>query len=81
MPKTVHVQLRVLEETCPRTKVRLSPIRDVSCFKICAQGAGGKTRRRGKNENEEKRELILKEDGQGSSLKGRFSEWSVGYAG
>lgn len=28
------------------------------------KGKGGKNRRRGKNENEEKRELILKEDGQ-----------------
>jgi translation initiation factor 1A len=28
-------------------------------------GKGGKNRRRGKNENEEKRELIFKEDGQG----------------
>lgn len=28
------------------------------------KGKGGKNRRRGKNENEEKRELIFKEDGQ-----------------
>jgi translation initiation factor 1A len=28
------------------------------------KGKGGKNRRRGKNENEEKRELVLKEDGQ-----------------
>ena len=28
-------------------------------------GKGGKNRRRGKNESEEKRELIFKEDGQG----------------
>lgn len=28
-------------------------------------GKGGKNRRRGKNEGEEKRELIFKEDGQG----------------
>eukprot|EP00455_Lapot_gusevi_P051115 TRINITY_DN754_c0_g1_i1.p1 TRINITY_DN754_c0_g1~~TRINITY_DN754_c0_g1_i1.p1 ORF type:complete len:136 (+),score=46.88 TRINITY_DN754_c0_g1_i1:50-457(+) len=28
------------------------------------KGTGGKNRRRGKNENEEKRELILKEEGQ-----------------
>lgn len=30
-------------------------------------GKGGKNRRRGKNESEEKRELIFKEDGQGAS--------------
>ena len=29
-------------------------------------GKGGKNRRRGKNENEEKRELVFKEDGQGA---------------
>jgi translation initiation factor 1A len=29
-----------------------------------AKGNGGKNRRRGKNDNEEKRELILREDGQ-----------------
>lgn len=29
------------------------------------KGKGGKNRRRGKNEAEEKRELILKEEGQG----------------
>lgn len=28
-------------------------------------GKGGKNRRRGKNENEEKRDLVFKEDGQG----------------
>lgn len=28
-------------------------------------GKGGKNRRRGKNEGEEKRELVFKEDGQG----------------
>lgn len=31
----------------------------------CA-GKGGKNRRRGKNDNEEKRELVFKEDGQGA---------------
>ena len=29
-------------------------------------GKGGKNRRRGKNENDEKRELVFKEDGQGA---------------
>jgi hypothetical protein len=36
---------------------------------LCAiAGKGGKNRRRGKNENEEKRELIFKEDGQGKAV-------------
>lgn len=35
---------------------------------FCCVGKGGKNRRRGKNENEEKRELIFKEDGQGKLL-------------
>lgn len=30
------------------------------------KGKGGKNRRRGKNENDEKRELVFKEDGQGA---------------
>lgn len=32
-------------------------------------GKGGKNRRRGKNESEEKRELIFKEDGQGANRR------------
>jgi hypothetical protein len=30
-------------------------------------GKGGKNRRRGKNDNDDKRELIFKEDGQGKN--------------
>ena len=38
-------------------------------------GKGGKNRRRGKNENEsEKRELVFKEDGQGSKELAIFSQ-------
>lgn len=37
-------------------------------------GKGGKNRRRGKNESEEKRELIFKEDGQGEEEG--FVEWA-----
>lgn len=41
-------------------------------------GKGGKNRRRGKNENEEtKRDLIFKEDGQGEHTAGG-SLWVVG---
>ncbi len=32
-----------------------------------AQGKGGKNRRRGKNDSEAKRELVFKEDGQGTA--------------
>ena len=41
-------------------------------------GKGGKNRRRGKNENEVKRELVFKEDGQGHSLQSlrSDSDWS-----
>lgn len=35
---------------------------------IISAGKGGKNRRRGKNESEEKRELIFKEDGQGERM-------------
>lgn len=35
-----------------------------SKFSLAFSGKGGKNRRRGKNENEEKRELTLKDDGQ-----------------
>lgn len=35
-------------------------------FAIKIAGKGGKNRRRGKNEGEEKRELIIKEEGQGA---------------
>jgi len=37
-----------------------------------AAGKGGKNRRRGKNENDEKRELVFKEDGQGASRGAHF---------
>ena len=37
-------------------------------------GKGGKNRRRGKNESEEKRELIFKEDGQGEEEV--FVQWA-----
>lgn len=40
-------------------------MRIVLCM-MCGAGKGGKNRRRGKNDNEdEKRELVFKEDGQG----------------
>lgn len=34
---------------------------------VACLGKGGKNRRRGKNENEVKRELVFKEDGQGTT--------------
>ena len=34
-------------------------------FCTAITGKGGKNRRRGKNDNDDKRELIFKEDGQG----------------
>ena len=38
------------------------------------KGKGGKNRRRGKNEGEEKRELIFKEEGQGNIFDFQFDE-------
>lgn len=40
-------------------------------FLVCGHnaGKGGKNRRRGKNDSEEKRELIFKEDGQGENMR------------
>ena len=45
------------------------------------KGKGGKTRRRGKNEGDQKRELILKEDGQSYAqvLKMLGNEWIEAY--
>ena len=42
-----------------------SPSRRRLTFNPPPAGKGGKNRRRGKNENDEKRELVFKEDGQG----------------
>jgi len=57
--------------TCQRTKVWLCSCSCLyplgsTCTKCFILGKGGKNRRRGKNDNEEeKRELVIKEEGQG----------------
>jgi hypothetical protein len=71
---------RLRPPICPRTKasphallpalhlrrVRLPPSQAADCLSTPPPtGKGGKNRRRGKNENDEKRELVFKEDGQG----------------
>ena len=47
----------------PASARRIELTRTTTSFRSCA-GKGGKNRRRGKNDSEEKRELIFKEDGQ-----------------
>jgi len=59
---------------CRRTRARLSTVALLASLTHCprAPGKGGKNRRRGKNEGDEKRELVFKEDGQGETRFGRL---------
>jgi hypothetical protein len=59
---------------CRRTRARLSTVALLASLTHCprAPGKGGKNRRRGKNEGDEKRELVFKEDGQGEKRFGRL---------
>ena len=78
--ETLEVAGKPFESICQRTKVLEYPLSRRSVkhpvqarnrrfeFGYTSAGKGGKNRRRGKNESEEKRELIFKEDGQGRNL-------------
>lgn len=71
MPKNKG-ELRALPESRegaearPRARERPSQLRSRTCPAMPRAGKGGKNRRRGKNEGDDKRELIFKEDGQGA---------------
>lgn len=51
----------------PKNKGSSFPLSKEAKSGLLALGKGGKNRRRGKNENEMKRELVFKEDGQGTT--------------